>query len=92
MKTNLRGTPCEPQYRQLPLVRLPSPLTPLCGSSVEMCTSRTGGGEAITDSELEESFDDEEHDSADGTESRIAQYITRSASALTAIGCCTETT
>jgi hypothetical protein len=51
-----------------------------------MCTSRTRGGKAITDSELEESLDDEEHDSADGTESRIVQYVILLASAPAATG------
>jgi hypothetical protein len=37
---------------------------------VEMCRSRIRGSEAIIDFEPEESFDDEDHDSADDTESR----------------------
>jgi hypothetical protein len=57
-----------------------------------MCTSETGGGEAIIDSKLEETFDDEEHDYTDGIESRIAQYTTRSASTLTSICCRTKKT
>jgi hypothetical protein len=56
-----------------------------------MCISRTRGGEAITNSKPVEPFDEEEHDSADGTESRIVQYATRAPSALATTSCCTGT-
>jgi hypothetical protein len=42
--------------------------------STEMCGFRTGGGEAIMDSEPDVSLDDEEeHDSTDDTKSSITQ-------------------
>jgi hypothetical protein len=58
---------------------------------VEMCRSRIGGSEAIIDFEPEESFDDEDHDSADGTESRITQYATQASSTHAATGGRNET-
>jgi hypothetical protein len=54
-----------------------------------MSRSGIGGREALIDSELEESLDDEdEHDSIDGTESSIWQYTTQpSSNSVGACGC-----